>query len=392
MSTQYVVENALFTREGTDGNIVPNPTVLQVCITEFGVKEERDYKEIDCLLTEGTEEIEGVSKVAGGFKFPLEASTLQLLPHLMGEKSSVADATANAWATDTVMAVGDQVNTADGKWTLTVARVKGDAKTGAVEPTVTESGETITDNNVIWKALPKLISLVIPFGTTVPKFRAEMTLRNTDDDRLVRKQYHNLEMDKFPINIKDGQDYEFSVDTIGGIAVDENSPLWTKDFMAETGVKLAIADNVFVGGSCDLTAVLIDDAEKSLDSIELTIDKGLSETNALNCKKRTARKPSLKGKATLEYTPEDYEDFKDRKSFDYKATIKSKDGASASWHFPKCVPKFAEIDAQTKTEVLLSPDFTVSQKDTSTPLCTVTLVAPSLVNSADGTIIGDGSW
>jgi len=392
MSTKYVVENALFAREGADGNIVPTPTVLQVCITEFGVKEERDYTEIDCLLTEGTEEIEGASKATGGFKFPMEATSLQLLPHLMGNKISIADATTSTWASDTVMAVGDQVNTSDGKWTLTVQRVKGDAKTGGAEPTVTEGDETLIDGNVVWKSLAKLISIVIPFDSTVPKFRAELTLRNTEDDTLVRKQYHNLEMDKLPINIKDGQDYEFSVDTIGGIAVDEDSPLWVRDFMSETGAKLALADNVFIGGSCELTEVLIDDAKKSLDSIELTIDKGLSEINKLNCDKRTTRKPSLKGKATLEYTPDDYQDFKSRKSFDYKATIKSKNGASALWHFPKCVPKFAEIDAQTKTEVLLSPDFTVGQKDTATPLCTVTLIVPSLVNSADGSVIGDGSW
>ena len=392
MSTRFVVEKAYFAREGTDGNIVPNPTVLQVCITEFGVKEERDYKEIDCLLTEGTEEVEGASKVAGGFKFPMEATTLQLIQHLLGNKGSVTDGTSNAWATDTVMAIGDQVNTADGKWTLTVQRVKGDFKTGATEPAPTETDETIIDNNVVWKALPKLITMPIEFGATVPKFRAELTLRDTTDDSLVRKQYHNLEMDKFPLNIKDGGDYEFSVDTIGGIAVDEDSPLWDKDFMSEAGAKLAVADNVFIGGSCELSEVLIDDAKKSLDSIELTIDKGLNVTNSLNCKKRTSRKPSIKGKATLEYTLEDYRDFRDRKSFDFKATIKSKNGAKIAWHFPKCVPKFAEADVQTKTEVLLSPDFTVSQKDTATPLCTATITVPSLVNSADGSIIGDGSW
>jgi len=388
----YVVENALFAKEGTDGNIVPTPTVLQVCITEFGIKEEREYNEIDCIITEGTEEIEGASKVSGGFKFPMEATTLQLLVHLLGEKTGIADATNDSWTSDTVMAIGDRINTSDGKWTLTVSRVKGDAKTGAVEPTVTGTDETITDNNVIWKALPKLIALTIPFSENVPKFRAELTLRNTDDDSLVRKQYHNLEMDKLPINIKDGDNYEFSVDTIGGVAVDESSPLWSKDFMAETGAKLAIADNVFIGGSCDLTEVLIDDESKSLDSIELTIDKGLSEKNTTSCRKRTSRKPSIKGTATLEYSPEDYEDFKDRKSFDFKATIKSKNGASASWNFPRCVPKFTEIDVQTKTEILLSPDFTVAQKNTATPLCTVTIIVPSLMNSADGTIIGDGSW
>jgi len=47
MSTKYIVEDALFAREGADGNIVANPTLLQVCITEWGVKEERDFSEKD---------------------------------------------------------------------------------------------------------------------------------------------------------------------------------------------------------------------------------------------------------------------------------------------------------------------------------------------------------
>jgi len=390
MSTKYIVEDALFAREGADGNIVANPTLLQVCITEWGVKEERDFSEKECLLTEGAIEVEGASKVAGGFKFPLEANTLQLIQHLLGDKGTVSDFTSDTWASDTVMNVGDIVNTSDGKWSLVVSRVTGDAKTGSNEPSVSESGETIKDNNVVWRAVHKLITYRVDFDTKIPKFRAEFTLKNIEDGTTFRKQFHNLEMDKLPINITNGE-YEFSVDTIGGIAVDEDSPLWTKDFRSETGAKVAIADSVFIGGACELTKVLIDDEEKALDSIELTIDKGLSETNLLNYKKRTSRKPSIKGKATLEFTPDDYRSFRDRDSFDYKAEIKSKVGAKINWHFPHCVPKFAEVDMKTKTEVLISPDFTVSQKNTSTPLCSAVLVVPSLVDT-DGNIIGDGSW
>jgi len=387
--SDYIVKNALFAREDANGDIVANPKVLQICVNEFGVKQDTTYTDKECLLKDGVTEVEGETKVTGGFKYPLESNTIGFtLTHLLGDASGAVDATVATWGSDTVMAIGDKVNTSDGKWTLTVKRVSGDAKTGGIEPTVTSYGETISDNNVVWSAIPKERVLVYPYSSIVPKFTAELTLEDGDGNTWI-KQYRHLELDKFPITINGNGDYEVSVDTIGGVAVDETSPLWGKDLLSNTGAMLVKAEESFLGGSCELTNVLIDDIAKALDSIELTIDKGLTEQPTVSCKKRISRKLSIKGKASLLFTPADYENFKNREAFDFKATISSREGTSILWHFPKCKPKFTEPNIKTHTEVTLDPDFTVNVKDDATPICTATATIPSLVNGADGSIIGD---
>ena len=394
MATKYIVKDLLFAREGSDGNIVSNPSILRVCATEYTIMESRGYTDRDCLLTEGTKEIEGKSTVDGGMKYALDANSIGFtLAHLMGDKTSVSNRATSAWSSETVMAIGDQANTSDGKWTLTVVRVNGNATTGTVEPVPTEKGETITDGNVTFVADNKLVEAVFPIQTNVPKFRAEVTLYDPNTDETWTKQYHNLELDKYPITINGEATYEVSVSTVGGIAVDTDSELWAGKLMDTTGAKLVRGGDDELGvGDCSLTSMLIDNVATELDSIELTIDKGLTVKDGVNCSRRTERKLAIKGKLEKEFTPEDYRSFRARGEFEAKAMIKSKSGASVEWLFPKVVPQFSDANIKTREEVLIDPNINVEAVDQSTPLCTATAVIPSIVDDATGEIIGDGCW
>ena len=392
MATLYSIENILVTREDASGDVLATPTVLQLCLTEDTVKESKSYEDLKCLLKEGVTKIEGKSTVEGSWKFKMEANTLAFtMTHTLGERESLADATAETWTLSTAYVVGDQVNTVDGLWTLTVVKVSGAGTSGATEPTITSKGERIVDNEVVWLAEPKLLTMVFPLSVAVPTFTAEISLRNTTDDTIWYKQYRHLELDKLPVTIDAESNYEISVDPKGGLAVDEDSSLWTMDLMSIAGAVLVKAESEFFGGDCELTSVLIDDAVDDTDSIDITVDKGLTTVDLLNCRTSTDRDVTASGTLMKSFSPTEYDKFKIRTSFDAKVNLSTKSGSSCNYHFPQVVPEFADPDRESKTKVMISPNINAEEVDATTPLVTVTITVPSMIDGTN-TIVGSGAY
>lgn len=391
MATTYKINNILVAREDANGDVVTTPNVLQLCLTEDTVKEAKSYEDIKCLLHEGSQKIEGKSTVEGSWKFKMEANTLDfIMTHTLGERTSVADATAEVWAATTAYTVGDQVNDAAGENTLTCIKISGTGTSDAAEPTITSKGERITDNEVIWIAEPTLLSMVYPLNASVPTFRAEITLEKVSDGSKWYKQYSNLEFDKLPVIVTADSNYEISVDPKGGIAIDEDSTMWTEDLLSITGATLIASESEYYGGDCELTEVLINDLVDETDSVEITVDKGLTTVDLLNCRVSTDRDVKAEGTLMKSFTPADYDAFKLRTDFDVKVNLSTKVGASCNYHFPKVVPQFADPDRESKTKVMISPAI-AAEEDGVTPLVTVTVVAPSIIDDV-GAIVGAGTW
>lgn len=393
MATLYKIENILVAKEDANGDVVANPNVLQLCLTEDTVKESKEYEDLKCLLKEGVTKIEGKSMVEGSWKFKLEANTLDfVMTHTLGERDSVADATADVWTLATAYVVGDQVNTVAGDYTLTAVKISGTGLSGGTEPTVSSKGERIVDNEVVWLAEPKLLTMVFPMKEAVPTFTAEIALKNTTDQTIWYKQYRNLELDKLPVTMDADSNYEISVDPKGGVAVDEDNVAWTTDLLSLTGATLVKAETEYFGGDCSLSEVLINDVkEDDIYSLELSVDKGLTTTDLLNCKTETDRDVKAEGVLMKSFTPEDYDLFKIRSSFDAKVNLSTKTGSSCNYHFPKVVPEFADPDRESKTKVMISPNINAEETDSATPIVTVTVTVPSIIDGA-GAIIGAGTY
>ena len=391
MSTTYNIDSLYVAREDANGDIVSNPTILELCLTGNTLKEAMTYEDVKCLLSEVARKHETGSEVSGSLTFKMDADSQQfILTHTLGEATSVTDFTADVWVTATAYQKGDVVNHTDGNHSLYAYKVSGAGTSGASEPTITTGrGELITDNLVTWLVIPKLLTAVHPLSTTVPKFRLQIGLKEVGGSTTFYKQYSNLELGALPIAITGTGTYELSIDPVGGIGIDEQDTAWPGEFTTLVGATVVKAESDFYGGDCSLTQVLVDDAVDETDSVTITIDKGLTSEDKLNCRKRTSRDLKVEGNMAKEFVPEDYYSFKDKEVFDLKVNLSTKIGAYCNYHFPRVRPQFADPDLESKTSVMISPAIAAEETETA-PVVTATCVFPALMSA--GAIVGTGAW
>lgn len=391
MSSKYNIKSLYVAREDANGDVVSNPTVLELCLTGNTLKEAMTYEDIKCLLSEVARKHETGSEVSGSLTFKMDADSQQfILTHTLGEASSVTDFTADVWVTATAYQKGDVVNHSGGVYSLYAYKVSGAGTSGGTEPTIsTGRGELIVDNLVTWLVIPKLLTAVHPLSTSVPKFRLQIGLEEVGGAGTFYKQYSNLELGTLPIAITGTGTYELSIDPVGGIGIDEQDADWPGEFTTLTGATIVGAESDFYGGDCSLTEVLVDDAVDETDAVTITIDKGLTSEDKLNCRKRTTRDLKVEGTMTKEFVPVDYYAFKDKGVFDLKINLGTKIGAYCKYHFPQVRPQFADPDLESKTSVMISPAI-AAEEDGVNPVVTATCVFPALISG--GAIVGTGAW
>lgn len=392
MSTKYEIDSIYAVREDASGAIVANPTVLELCLTGNTLKQSYNYEDISCLLSEIAKKHETDSEVSGSLTFTMDADSQQfVLTHTLGEASSVTDFTAAVWVASTAYAKGDIVNHTDGVHSLLVYKITGGGTSGTpTEPVITTGrGELLTDNEVTWLVIPKLLTAVHPLSTDVPKFRLQVGLKEVGGATMFYKQYSNLELAALPIAIEGGGSYELSIDPVGGIGIDEQDADWPGEFTTLVGAKVVAAESDYYGGKCDLTEVLVDDAVDDTDSVNITVDKGLTSENKLNCRVRTTRDLKIEGSMVKEFIPADYYAFKEKQVFDLKVNLSTKIGATCNYHLPQVRPLFTDPDLESKASVMISPE--ISAEETATePAITATCVFPALISA--GAIVGTGEW
>lgn len=390
MSTKYIVDNILVARETSTGTVVANPTLLQLCLTSNTLSEEFTYEEIRCLLMDTPTEVETTSEVTGSIGFTMNADTQNfILTHSLGEKISLVSATASVWAASTIMAVGNIVNVGT-KYSLVVSSITGTGTTGTVAPAPTARGQRIVDGGVVWVSVPKLLKAIHLYNVNCPKFRLEVTYKQVGGSTTFKKQYGNLELGSLPIAVEGVGVYEMSIDPVGGVAYEQGDIGFTS-LSSIAGAKTVLAENYFFGGESSLSNVLINGLVDDTDAVTITIDKGLSSVRLLNNRVRTNGELSAKGSITKEFTPEAYNAFKERSTFTLIATMKTRIGAYCSYYFPLVTAQRKDPSAETKTSVIIETNISAQQTPTA-PLVTAELVFPSLVDSATGLIIGNGSW
>jgi len=383
--TLYRINNILVTREDSNGNILANPTLLKICPTDFSLKEEPKFDEKGCLLTDSKKMLKGVSEITGTVTVTMDAQSLPfIMTHVLGEKTSVADATTEAWAADTVYTQGTIVNHSDGIHSLYAVDVYGDGKSGSTEPS--DSGR---DNNIEWVMVNKLLKYEYEMQDTCPTFRVEYAL--TDGTNYFYKQFKGVEISQLPINI-DGEStsYDLGLDFKGATAIDSEDSNWITNLTAVTGATVIEFDRDYYGGECELNTVKIDDALiENTDAISMTIDKQLGNKRQINCGNRLTRDLKVQGEITEEFTIDKYNKYKNQSEFNLKMELKTSSGASVLYEFPKVEGLQTDPTLTSRTEVMISPKLNALD-DSATPVCKTTVVAPALVS--DGALVGDGSY
>jgi hypothetical protein len=152
-----------------------SPKVKLIKSTSFDLSEEQKSEVIDLLgnghepnvKTYGSYDYSGsLGLVLGGDYMPI------LLEGVVGEATTVEDATADAWASATAYAVGDIVNHSNGTHSLVCYKA---GNSDATEPDLTgvSSGAVVNDATVSWFVRPKMFKRSGKLEACLPSFAIE---------------------------------------------------------------------------------------------------------------------------------------------------------------------------------------------------------------------------
>jgi hypothetical protein len=347
------LEKIQIARENADGSI--NPVVFDLCVEAEDMKAEAKYAEIKCLLNETADKKKGSTEVSGSLTMNFTKQSAQLINLLFfGESDTEGDYTTDAWAADTVYAVGDVVNHSNGKTSLTVKSLKGDGKSGGAEPSVTvgNATEIIVDNNVVWEATPKLVKASGVMKKTAPKFVIEYTIDDNGEKLYIR--YTGCELNNLPLKLEiDDNVPKVQCNVVAGGKIDSLDANWAGNLESLAGVKLVSLGKDYYNADDEAREATLDGVAECIDSIELEINKGVTVKKGLNkCSKTSRDLKADSGKLSLDFTITQYERFKSEAEFELMLKLVG-NGVYTKYTFPTVKAEDTDPTFQSKTEVLL---------------------------------------
>jgi len=391
--SKWYVDNIIIVKEDVNGDIPATPTLVELCVEEWSLKEEQASVDTKCLTGDGDASpmVFGGSTFSGGAKVLASLDNMPIvLSHVLGTTLTAVDATVEAWVTATVYAVGDIINHTDGVHSLT-CYIAGTS--GASEPTLdanplVDRNTKVVDGTVTWIAMPLLKKYNFVYGKTAPTFTVEVKLTDSIGGTFY-KQYKGVYMSQLPLTFNgDTITIEVNTDFLGSSAIDSTDATWVENLGAITGAKTVGATKDYYGGTCDLIRVYADDILLSrTETVEMTIDRGLSQSKLVNCESSVDGELTLTGSMNREFTLEDYEAFKNTNEFKLTYEVINLNGCYFKVDFMKTKPSKTDPDLTTDKCAYLNTNLS-AYGDATTISTYAEVIAPALVNKADGTIIG----
>ena len=353
-----VLKSINITRCNADGTIPANPVVVDLCVEEIDLKENPKYTDVNCLLSKTPDKVNAGSEPSGSLTLNLTKQSAYLVNLLfMGEKDNETDFTTATWSANTIMAVGDVVNHSDGKHSMTVKRIKGDGKTGGAEPTISGNGNSsriVIDNNVVWEVTPLLKKADFTFKDAAPKFIVEYGIE--DNGSMFYKRFIGCEAINLPLKAEiDEKVPNMQINVAIDSATDSTEAGWTTDLTQIAGAKIVKLGKDYYEADDNSKKALINGIGECIDSVELTIDKGIKIKKGLNNCNRSEKELKADGKLALDFTIAQYEKYKNDDSFTLDIIFKGI-GVYFKTKFPKVKAEKTDPSIKTRTEVMLEPN------------------------------------
>jgi len=338
-----------------------NPTVFDLSVEEFDFKKNTKYNEVNCLLSKVPTKVKGSAEPSGSLGVNLTRQSMPLIVELaLGSPDTTANTTSDTWQSDTVMQVGDTVNHSDNKHSLVVKRIKGDGKTGATEPTITVNGnntEIIEDNNVVWEATPLSKKATYTFKDTAPLFIVEYAIDDKTGGNLFYKQFLGCEINNLPLKVElDDNIPKWSLDIKAMDVVDSTETGWQSDLASVSGVKIVNLANDYYSADDKSKYALLNGNAKCIDSIDITLDKGIEIKKCANGTGQgiSKRNPKAEGSISLDFTTEEYQTYQNEEAFKVEMFFKAL-GSYAKFTFAETKAEETDPSFKSREEVMLEP-------------------------------------
>jgi len=392
----FLTKRILLTQEDSAGAIKANPVCIEFLSESFDLKEDQASEDINLLGTGGDASpmAFGTSSFTGtvGLVMSIDNAPI-VLTHVLGLRLTTADTTATIWEADTAYQVGDIVNTVvDTKHSLTCVAVTGTAKSHATtEPTLEanpndDRNTKITDNEVTWIALPKLVTDTYERKQQMPTFTIEYELEDASANTFY-KRFSNVYMNSMPIAMTGGTiALKASLDFIGAAASDSEESTWTDELAGIAGAKIVSSFKDFYSyEDCTVTAAAVDLCE--VESINLDTARNLTVDDGVNnCKIVNIGTTSVKGNMNRVFTIADYDTFKTHTDFAVVFNFVKANGCELILTYPFVKPKLADPAQSIDKQAYLSTELSAYGK-TGTQSVSATVTYPSLVDST-GALVG----
>ena len=352
-----VLNDIRLTRMNADGTYPANPVVFNFCIEAEDLKANPKYSDIACLLKKTVDKVRGSDDVNGSITMNATKQNVGLFNlFYFGTKDSEEDITTDAWASDTVYAVGDQVNTGDGKYTLTCKRVKDDGKSGSDEPTPSKLNKTeiIQDNNVTWEATPKIVITKGTLKDEAPLFAVEYKI--DDDGTTTYIRYEGCEFSSLPLKMSiDDKPLQIQANIVGAKVVTSLDADWDSNLLGKTGaVEVNLGDDYYRADD-DAKIALINDNGRCMNSVDITLDKGITAKKGINGCNTLTRDIKCDGSLDMYFTQEEFTRIRNEEAFDLKIKTIST-GCYVTYHFPTVKAEAVQPSIESKEDVLLKPN------------------------------------
>ena len=377
-----VLKSLKIARCNPDGTIVSTPVVVDLCAEAVDLKENPKYTDVNCLLSKTADKQEAGSDPSGSVTVNLTKQSSFLIALLfMGEPDTNVDASANAWASDTVMAVDDIVNHSNGTHSMTVKRVKGDAKTGGTEPTVTSKNGTvlITDNNVIWEVTPLMKKASLTFKDVAPKVAVEYGI--DDNGTMFYKRFTGCEVTNLPLKLEvDEKVPQMQLNLAIENAIDSTEAGWTSDLASIAGAKIVKLGKDYYRADDESKNALIDGMAECIESIDLNTDKAIKIKKGLNKCNTSTRELKADGKLALDFTIAQYEKYKNSEKFALETNLLGT-GVYSKYTFGVVKAEKTDPSIKTREEVSLEPNIWAVE-DENGVLLSAEIVYPAFMDES----------
>ena len=386
-TTGYKVSRILAVVEAVAGTIPANPKCIEYKAEDFSIDESQNNETISLLGEwDAGKQAFGTTTVSGSSGLVLSAENAPfIMLAAVGNRTSTADATADAWTASQVQAVGDIVNSTDGKHSLicTVAGTTGLDETSfvpnlEVNPKDDQNAK-IVDNEVTWLAMPKYIKDTYAISEFITTFTIEIEYK-TPTGELFYQRLSNCYMGGLPMSMSGGTISAKASMSFKGTKFSQSTDVdWDENLAAKTGAVICQQDKDFY--DYESFKLLIDDVSECAESAELSLTRDATIKDLLDgCKDINLATPAISGNINRVFSTQAKADVAAHTEFEAKYEFIKSNGTQMIITYHHVVPANGKITATTEEKAYLSNDINAHGTSGQASM-TAEVIYPSFVDT-----------
>jgi hypothetical protein len=169
-------------------------------------------------------------------------------------------------------------------------------------------------------------------------------------------RYEGCEFSSLPLKIAiDDKPLQLQTSIVGAKVITSLDDDWDTNLLGKTGaVEVNLGDDYYHSDD-DAKIALIDDVGRCMNSVDITLDKGITAKKGLNSCNILKRDIKSDGSLDMYFTQEEFIRIRNEEPFDLKIKTMAT-GCYVTYHFPTVKAEAVQPTIETREDVLLKPN------------------------------------